>query len=867
MRVFIAPDFTRPDEGDGGIRRVVEAQRKYLPEYGIDVVTDIGSADLVAIHAGTWRDTDAPVIAHCHGLYWSEYEWPLWAKRLNSDVVKVLHRAAAVTAPSEWVANALRRGMWNDVTVLPHGISTDEWKPLPVKQRENYVLWNKSRVDPVCDPTPLGALADLMPQQKFVSTYDLGEHDNVTVTNTLSYVAAKQLVERAGIYLCTSRETFGIGTIEALAAGVPVVGWSWGGQVDIVKHKETGWLCSPGDVDGLAEGVEWCTKHLAEISKAARSDVLKRYTWGNAIKAYVPVYENALNRASMSSVRVSVIVPCYKLERYLEQCLASISRQGLDCEVIVVNDASPDWSADTERMVLATGAKVINNGRNEYLAGALNVGVAASSGRYIVCLDADNFLADNSLAILAGELDKHPMLDIAYGACKFIRESGEPDTSISPDGISTWPFSDFSYRAQMTHHNQIPSTSMYRRWVWERSGGYRRRCRTGEDADFWCRATSIGAIPAKVTDAVTLVYRNRDDSMSRVNKDWPWEAWYPWSYEPSLTPFAAPRDDAEYPTVQSCDPQVVTVVIPVGPGHEEIVVDAVDSIIAQTYQKWRIVVVNDSGLALARLPSFVTVLSTNGGTGPAHARNVGIADVKSPYTVLLDADDILEPTALQDFISAARDWPGYVYSDWIVHETGALHECDEWSVAALEQTMFHAVTCLYPTKALKAVKGFDEQLDSWEDYDLLLKLCTEGVCGTRVAKPLLRYRVTMGTVRESLYARKSVALENLREKWSGKLACGSCAQRAQQPNPVLNDPVPSFNTVQHQADTSDLVQMLFVMPEKGARSYLGPVSGAEYRFSADEPVQYVFKQDVDELLRRPEFRLYTGQESVVTANA
>lgn len=865
MRVFIAPNFTRPDEGDGGIRRVVEAQRKYLPEYGIEVTDDVGSADLLAIHAGAWHDSSAPVVAHCHGLYWSEYEWPLWAKRLNKDVIRVLHRATSITAPSEWVANAIRRAMWCDVTVLPHGISTDEWKPLPIKQRDNYVLWNKSRIDPVCDPTPLQALATAMPDQRFVSTYSLVGLDNLTVTGTLNYDTAKQLVSQAGVYLCTSRETFGIGTIEALAAGVPVVGWAWGGQTEIIKHKETGWLCTPGDIDGLAEGVEYCQKHLADISKAARQDVLKRFTWMNAIKAYVPVYEQAVT--PRQGARISVIVPCYKLEYYLEQCLASIARQGVDCEVIVVDDASPDWSADTERMVAATGAKIIHNETNQYLAGALNVGIGASSGRYIVCLDADNYLADGSLAVLAGELDAHPMLDIAYGACKFIRPDGSADTGVSPDGISRWPFDHFSYRGQMTHHNQIPSTSMYRRWVWERTGGYRRRYRTGEDADFWCRATSIGAIPAKVTDAITLVYRNRDDSMSRVNQELPWEAWYPWSYVPDLTPFAAPRDDVEYPAVGSYDPQVVTVVIPAGPNHSGIVVDAVDSVIAQTYQKWRIVVVNDSGTPLDPLPTFVTVLTTEGGTGPAHARNVGLAAVKSPFTVFLDADDILEPTALQEFVEVSRDWPGYVYSDWIIHETGVLHECDEWSVTALEQTMFHAITCLYPTKALKAVGGFDELLDSWEDYDLLLKLCVEGVCGTRVPKPLLRYRISMGTVRESLYARKDEALANLREKWSGKLACGACAQRAQQPNPILNDPTPSFDTIQHQADVSDLVQMMFVMPEKGARSYLGPVSGAEYRFSADEPVQYVFKQDVDELLRRPEFRLYTGQTEVVAVHA
>ncbi len=885
MKVFITPNFRGEDLGDGGIRRCVDAQKKYFPEYGIEVVKTEPEADLVAIHAGAWVETSKPVLAHCHGLYWDEYEWPLWAKRLNVDVVGVLHKAQAITAPSEWVANAVRRGMWADCTVLYHGISTDEWKPLAKAQRDSFILWNKTRVDPICDPTPVAKLAEMMPGQRFVSTYLLGgsgavagEPSNVTVTGVLPYESGKQLVHRAGVYLCTTRETFGIGTVEALAAGVPVVGWDWGGQHEIVRHKETGWLCKPGDMDGLAEGIEYCLKHGAELGKAARQDVLKRFTWGQAIKRYVPLYESVLEAWNKPRPKVSVIIPCHKLEHFLQQCLDSVLQQSMpdhQVEVIVVDDFSPTWDVTIEQNYLARGVRFIHNVKNLYLAGALNAGIAASSGDYILCLDADNFISAGTLAVLAGELDKHRALDIAYGRVKFVNPDGSADTGVSGDGISTWPFDNFSFMRQLQQQNQIPSTCMYRRWVWERSGGYRRRYKTAEDADFWARAVSIGAIPAKVTDAVTLIYRQRADSMSRVNEQANWNAWYPWATKYELTPFVAARDDVEYPNVQSYDPSIVTVIIPVGPGHQDIVVDAVDSVIAQTYQKYDVLVVNDSGSRLPSLPAFVRTYSTSGegSTGPAYARNVGIAAVKTPYFLLLDADDILHPDALELMMPlAAPDM--LVYSDWVVHETGEVHECSEWSAENLMQTMFMSVSCVYPTRLVREIGGFDVDLKAWEDYDLIINLCAHGVCGVRVPVPLLQYRVQSGTVREKIYADKPAALAAMRAKWkeSDFMACGACAQRAsdqqraiyeRQQNP-FNSSVMTNSQVVNQGDTSDLVQVEFILPEHSTRVYAGQSTGQQYRFSADEPIQYIYKADLDDLLALTKvFRLFVGSTEPV----
>lgn len=872
MRLFISPDFTRPDQADGGIRRCVEAQKLYLPSLGIDIATSEEDADIVAIHAGSRVDTTKPIVAHCHGLYWQDYQWENWALKLNNDVIKVLHNANKITAPSEWVANAIRRAMWCDPTVLYHGVDIDEWKAVPKTQQDDYILWNKTRLDAVCDVGPVVELAKLMPGRRFVSTYG-GDTtmSNIMVTGALPIDQSRILVQRAGIYLCTTRETFGIGTIEAMACGVPVVGWAWGGQKEFIEHKVNGWLCEPGDFEGLREGVEYCLGHRKEMGAEGRKTVLKSFTWQQAIARYVPVYKAAY-AGTGTGPKVSVIIPNYKLEHFLKDAINSVLDQDFkDFEIIIVDDNSPTWVDShiddwLNLDIKDSRIKVFTTPTNLYLAGALNYGIEQSSGDYILCLDADNMLAPGTLRTLAGELDKYRRLDIAYGKVQFINPDGSPDRTIAGDGISSWPFENFSFTAQLQHKNQIPSTCMYRRWVWERSGGYRRRCRTAEDADFWCRATSIGAMPARVTDAVTLIYRQRADSMSRVEKDWPWHEWYPWSKQSNLTPFCAPRDDTEIASVQSYDPIVIGVVIPVGPSHEEIVVDAVDSIIAQTYQKWSITVVNDSGNKLPHLPSFVKVLDTGGKRGPAVARNLGIRGLHTQYFIPLDADDILAPSALEDMLAVARLEGGYVYSDWIVHETGELHESPEWDSEELAQALFHAVTCLYPTKAWKEVGGFDENI-SWEDWDFALALCVHGYCGTRVPKPLLQYRMREGTIRESLFADREKNIAMMKAKWpeGSLMACGSCGGGGGQPSSYgsSNDlpmQMSQGKMTMNPVDTSDLIQIRFVTEGQGMRTYRGQVTGKEYHFGSDqgENIRYVHKADAQQLLMIRDFEIYTG---------
>lgn len=855
-RVLIEPRFRQPDKGDGGIRRVVEAQRKYLPQFGVEVVDSEAEADVVAVHAGMWIKTNKPTVTHCHGLYWEEHEWPTWAHSMNQDVVEALRRADVVTAPSEWVANILRRGMWLSPEVLYHGIDPDEW-PETISH-ENYVLWNKTRVDPICDPSPMNTLAAMAPSVQFVSTYGDESIANLRVTGTLPHDEARDAVRRTGIYLATSRETFGIGTLEAMAAGVPVLGWVWGGQPEIVKHKVHGWLATPGDFDGLLEGLKYCMEHRAELGAAARVHTMTNFTWQVAIARYARIYKELHEHSLLKRPKVSVVIPAYNMAELLPDAVKSVVSQDYDdYEIIIVDDASTDATLAVASAASAgeySRIRVISNPSNQYLAETLNTGVKLALGEYIIPLDADNRLGKGSLRVLAESLDKDRSIDIAYGAMRVLEEDGK-------EWVSPWP-QDFKFYDQVSHRNQITSTAMYRRRAWERVGGYRRRCRTAEDADFWCRTTSFGMAAKKVTDMVVLEYRNRPDSMSHVESDWAWHNWYPWHKDQNITPFGAVVD-RRLP-IPTYEPVVVSVIIPVGPGHDRLVLDALDSLQAQTYRFFEAIVVNDTGMPFDWIHPWAKVVDGHARKGTPASRNLGMRHAKGRLFLFLDADDYLQPEALEAMVAVQESVGGFVYTDWYAQEDGKAVKAPEYNCSDVLKKQFYPVTCLYPRSVYEDTGGFDESFDvGWEDWDFALRVAKAGYCGTRIPIPMLHYRIHSGARREQAYKNRNQLEKKVYDIWepyiTGKetlMACGGCGRKGGgASSSSAMQIVGGASALRLPAADEDVMLLQFTEPGQPPRTYIGKSSKQKYRFGSDQEhrVRYVKKQDAEELLRLPEF--------------
>lgn len=101
---------------------------------------------------------------------------------------------------------------------------------------------------------------------------------------------------------------------------------------------------------------------------------------------------------------ISVIVPVYNVEKYVRPCIESIFRQGLVekyFEVIIVNDGTQDRSMEMIVDIISQHTNIIViNQENQGLSIARNNGIMKAKGEYILMIDPDDLLVDNSLSVL-----------------------------------------------------------------------------------------------------------------------------------------------------------------------------------------------------------------------------------------------------------------------------------------------------------------------------------------------------------------------------------------------------------------------------------------------------------------------------------
>jgi N-acetyl-alpha-D-glucosaminyl L-malate synthase BshA len=130
---------------------------------------------------------------------------------------------------------------------------------------------------------------------------DLGVMENVFFLGKLESVAP--LLASADLFLLpTCSESFGLSALEALACGVPVIGARAGGLPEVVRHGETGFLCEPGDVGGMARaGIALLGDEPAWHTMSARAAADARQRFG--LDAVVAQYESFYARALQGGIK------------------------------------------------------------------------------------------------------------------------------------------------------------------------------------------------------------------------------------------------------------------------------------------------------------------------------------------------------------------------------------------------------------------------------------------------------------------------------------------------------------------------------------------------------------------------------------
>lgn len=907
-RVFINPTYQGADRADGGIRRVTEALAKYLPDYGWTPTYGPEDCDLIMNHGTLLCERPGiPMVAACHGLYWLDYEWPLWSEDANRRVIDVAIRADEITVPSKWVAKPIQRGLLRNPTVIYHGVDTDEWLP-PEDGCKPFALWNKARKDPVSNPEDMQTLAKMLPNIPFVTT--IGESEqNVKVIGVQNINTMKEVLCHARVYLATARETFGIGTLEALSCGIPVVGWNYGGQQEVIRQGETGILVPYGDYGALSDALQTVWNSRDKFSVAAREDAIARWQWPDKVAQYASLFDIVLqrrqSRASGRWPKVSIIVTCYNLAKFLPDALRSVENLTTqDWECIVVDDASSDdTSAIVKTWLQDARFRYIRNPENLGLSLSRNIGAAQARGEYLLFLDADDALDRTGLQFLVDALDNDTGIHVVYGSLDTIREDGT-DQRRNP-----WPSGNFDWRGQIAHLNQLPYASLMRRSVFDSVGGYRERDWRAEDAPFWIRASSYGFRIARVTDRPIILYRIRGDSKSGqernryLDRDGNWTAWFPWNLgaksgeegqnvittnvrpNPLLVPAGAqgdpPAPHIAWPVRHFAEPSI-SVIIPVGPGHDKYITDALDSLVAQTFPEWEAIVVNDTGQPL-NIPGhpYARILETDvEGSGAGKARNIGIRHSEAPLLFFLDADDWLRPDALEKMVTRYANDGGYIYSDcagvsdndasrmytsnagvdWTAFSED--HDAESvWYIPAAQYSRIefakrgysddlpgaHSVSVLVARVDVEAVDGFDEGLAFWEDWELMLKFAQSGLCGQYIPEPLLTYRLSTGRrrraardVEDQLRKKLSDKYSPLQSKVTDMCNCGSGGQTLQQRVAAALSPIKTA-----QASMSKYSRQLAPSNTPGSDAVAGFVEVEKVYFQyvgrKSAPVPYVGK--------------------------
>ena len=107
-------------------------------------------------------------------------------------------------------------------------------------------------------------------------------------------------------------------------------------------------------------------------------------------------------------MKLSVVIVNYNVKYFLEQCLSSVERaiSGIDAEVFVVDNASGDGSVEYLRQRF-TNVKFIASDKNLGFACANNVAIKESKGEYVLLLNPDTIVAENTFADFIQFMDGH----------------------------------------------------------------------------------------------------------------------------------------------------------------------------------------------------------------------------------------------------------------------------------------------------------------------------------------------------------------------------------------------------------------------------------------------------------------------------
>lgn len=160
----------------------------------------------------------------------------------------------------------------------------------------------------------------------------------------------------------------------------------------------------------------------------------------------------------MTIPNLSICIVSWNTLELLRQCLLSIQgcADDADVEVIVVDNASTDGSAEMVRLEFPA-VRLFANDANSGFAAGCNTAVRSSTGRYILLLNSDTVILPPALHVMMRFLDEHP--EAGAVGCRLLNPDGSPQVSYRRFPTLTWRYA-ISILLSKAHHHIRPLRGM-----------------------------------------------------------------------------------------------------------------------------------------------------------------------------------------------------------------------------------------------------------------------------------------------------------------------------------------------------------------------------------------------------------------------
>lgn len=141
----------------------------------------------------------------------------------------------------------------------------------------------------------------------------------------------------------------------------------------------------------------------------------------------------------MSNPKISVIIPIYNVEKYLDRCMSSILNQTFtDLEIIMVDDGSPDGCPEMCDAYAKKDARIkVVHKKNSGLGMARNSGLDVATGDFVAFCDSDDYIDKRMYEVLYSEAIKNNC-DAVYSGFNYISTDGRKTVLIENDKTVFW---------------------------------------------------------------------------------------------------------------------------------------------------------------------------------------------------------------------------------------------------------------------------------------------------------------------------------------------------------------------------------------------------------------------------------------------